>query len=799
MIKNFFTLLWRNLQKNKLFSSLNILGLALGFAGFILSYQYINRETSYDKWNPHYDDIYLVGLTAKGAYTDQTAGSLAPAIRQNFPEVVHAGRRINFFYGGYPVFGEQTVRAKKTTQIDSAAAHIFQVTSKNGPLYRSPEQDGATIVTQEFANQLFPTDQSFDVPKNVPVISVAMGTYEKIYGISEERLPSILDYDLLFIRNDFQTGEGDPFTYQTFIQTKPGTDIAALTDKINSLYQKEISKLDQEKSSTYANGEIYLDPLANLHLRPKHGSSTPYLTVWLLGILSVVILCLAAANFVNVILAQADRRAKEIGLKKVFGGQRSVIALQFLCEVFCQCLFAACVAFLLLLLTGNVMAKWFQDDLVTQILTFSTVKQLALAILLTSLLSGVYPALILSGYQPVRMLKGGLQTNPQRSGFRNGLLGFQFVIATIFITGALVVREQVEYIRSSDKGFETAQIIDFKGLGMFYDSSLDGEFHKLKARLTANPNIASVTAVSNVPGGLDDLPPRKQFTYVDTKAEMDHIGVDLEYFNTLGIETLQGKSSVSFDQLLQDSTDHYAVINETAAKKLGLTIPTGAKITGCGVDFTVIGIVKDSRTYGFENVVTPTLYSYKDECGPGHFKSALMVKTKGGKTKEAIQAVEQEWVKNPFAEALPLEYEFMDQQYALLHTKQERLEEVLYGFTILSVVIAALGLFSLSAYQINNRQKEMSIRKVLGASMGQLFVQLNKPFLKIIIIANLFAIPLSYLLLKSWLNNFAYQVPFNPWIFVWTLLAIALLLILAVSYQSVRSVRANPVESLRDE
>src|SRR5690606_2325598 len=151
---------------------------------------YINRETGYDKWNANYDNIFLVGLTVHGQYTDQTTGTLAPAIEQNFPEVIRAGRRIDFFYGGYPVFGERTILVNKTTQVDSAAAHIFQVTSKTGPLYKSTEQEAATLVTQELADQLFPDDQSFDIPKKIPVVSIPMGIYEAIYGISEERLPS---------------------------------------------------------------------------------------------------------------------------------------------------------------------------------------------------------------------------------------------------------------------------------------------------------------------------------------------------------------------------------------------------------------------------------------------------------------------------------------------------------------------------------------------------------------------------------------------------------------------------------
>ena len=796
MIKNFFSLFLRNIKKNKLFAFLNMLGLALGFAGFILSYLYINRETSYDKWNSNYKDIYLVGLTVNGEYTDQTVSALAPAINKNFSEVIRAGRRIDYFFGSYPVFGEQTTLVKKAVLIDSAAARIFKVSSKNAPLYRSAEQQEATIVTQELADKLFPTDQHFDIPKKVPVVSKALGQYTNIYGISEERPPSVLDYDLLFIREPETSG--DLFTYQTFIQTEAGTDISLLTDKINQLYQQEIAKLDQARSSAFANGEIYLDPLSHLHLRPQHGSNTPYLTVWLLGILSIVILSLTAANFINVVLAQADSRAKEIGLKKVFGGQRTTIAIQFLLEVFFQCLIAAAISFILLTLTGNLLQKWLQDNLIEHILSPATLWQLASAILFTTLLSGVYPALVLSGYRPTTMLKGSMQTNPQRTSFRNALLIFQFTLATVFVTGVLVVRQQVQFIRSSDKGFETSQIINFKGVGMYHDQKLDGSFYNFKTRLLRDSSIAAVASASNIPGEAE-LPPKKQFSFIDTRLEMEHIGVDLPYFDLLGIETTTGRNSIPFAQLVQDTVRHYAVINETAATKLGLTDQIGATVTGCDIDFTIIGVVRDNKTYGFENLVSPTIYSFKDECGPGHFKSSLMVKTQKGQTKDAIAVVEREWAKNPAAESLPLEYEFLDQQYAQLHAQQEKLEQVLYSFTSLSVVIAALGVFSMAAYQINLRQKEMSIRKVVGASTTQLFIILNKPFMQVLIWANLLAIPISYLLLKSWLNNFAYQAPISPWLFVGVIIGLFLLLLVTVSYQSIRAARTNPIHSLRDE
>ncbi|MFD1768440.1 ABC transporter permease [Sphingobacterium suaedae] len=792
---NFLKLFWRNLWKNKTYSSLNILGLALGFVGFILSYQYINRETSYDTWNPNYNQIYLVGLTMHGAYTDQTPSTFARAIQENFPEVIRAGRRIDHFYGNYPVFGEETAYVRRAVLIDSAAARIFAVHAKGGPLYKSAEQTEATLVTQQLANRLFPHDQSFDTPKHVPVLSLELGIQERIYGISQERKPSVLTYDLLFIRE--VGGEGDLHTYQTYIETKPGSDPALLEKKLGELFKAEISKQHHNTASTFANGTVYLDPLSHLHLRPKHGSSTPYLMVWVLGILSVVILAIAAANFTNLIFAQADRRAKEIALKKVFGSNRRVIAWQFIGEIFYQCLLAAAIAFLCINLTGNVAQKWFNDDLLRHINSGTTVWQLVVAIIFTTLIAGVYPALNLSGYKPALLLKGGLHTRPQRTMFRQSLLFFQFVIALIFISGVLVVRDQVHYMRESDKGFEPAQVINFKSIGLYYDSKPQGSFFDFKMRLRQHPHIAYVAAASNIPGD-SNMPPKKQFRYVDQYAELDHIGIDVDYFKTLNIAVLQGKGEISLAKLL-DTSMHYAVINETAAKRWGLKDPIGAKISGCSLDFSIVGVVQDNKAYGFERAAAPTLYSFKDECGPGHFKTTLMVKTSAGKTKEAIKAVEQEWSKNPHAEALPLDYTFMDMQYTSLHERQERLEQVMYGFSGLSLFIAMLGLFSMSAYQIHARQKEMSIRKVLGASARDLFIQLNKPFLRITLGAGLVAIPITTLLLRHWLGNFAYKSPINPWNFVLVVLIVILLLLLTVCHQTLRSARAKPVDNLRDE
>ncbi len=796
MVKSFFTLFWRNLLKNRAFAVVNILGLSLGFAGFILSYQYINRETSYDRWNTHADDIFLVGVSLEGNHSDQTPAALAGAIQDNLPEVLRAGRKINYFYGDYPIFGQETVYVKKAVAIDSAAARIFEVEPQHGALYKFPEQHEATLVTAALAKQLFPSDSTFDAPKKVPVMVLNMGMEETIYGVSKNKGLSILDFDLLFIRE--MGAERDLYTYQTYIQVKPGTDISLLTTKINTLYQEKIAKQADVTASTFSNGSIYLDPLANLHLRPRHGSNSTYLTVWILGILSIIILALAAANFTNLTLAQADKRAKEIALKKVFGNNRFSIASQFLIEVWLQCVLAAAIALIFLRFTGNILQKWYTDDIGHYIFNGTTYVQLAVALVLTSLVAGTYPALALSGYKPVNMLKGSLISNPKQSFLKNTLLIFQFVIAVIFITAAVTVEKQLDFMQHTEKGFDPGQVINFKSVGLYYDAKLDGTFQDFKSRLAQNPSIAYVAAASNIPGGAD-APPKKQFIHIDQKVEMDHVGIDVDYFNTLAIQTIQGTTAITLQQVQADSSKNYAVINETAVQKLGLANPLGTKISGCKTNFTIVGVVSDVKAYGFENRVAPTLYSFKDECGPGHMKISLLVKATDGQNKEAIKAVEDEWQKNPNAEALPLDYNFMDQQYAALHARQERLSQALLAFTALSLVIALMGLFSMSVFQISARRKELSIRRLLGASVTTLFLQLNQGFFKIIIISLFVAAPISYLLLYLWLTNFAYQVPINGWIFIWIIGFFMLTCALTVSYQSIKAARSKPINSLRDE
>ncbi|WP_188504654.1 ABC transporter permease [Parapedobacter pyrenivorans] len=781
---------WRNVLRSKLFTLLNILGLALGFAGFILAYLYINRETSYDRWNPNYDQIYLVGLSYQGSHTDLTPPALAKVIKTRLPDVVEVGR-VSYFPWEMPFIhdhGEAMVKNWKAA--DLSIAKIFGVEAYGLSLSDENRPD-VNLVTPQISQTLFPKQaENVFAPRQIAVQNEQSGFFPHIHGVTKARGLSNLTYDAIFFKPDLAgDAEGDPLQYQTYIQVKPGTDINRLDQKIKEIYQQEISQHHHTVTSAFAKGETYLDPLQNLHLHPKHGSNTGYLIVWALGILSGVILLLAGINFANLMIAQAHRRAKEIGLKKVFGVSRIRLTLQFMGEVLLQCLLAAVLAWALVILCRNGLQKWLAYDLAGFALDNQIAWQLLVAALLTALAAGSYPAIILSGYHPVNILKGNFQTSHRTAWFRHALLIFQFIIALVFISGMLVLNRQLDYIRDGDKGFDPAQVVQIKNAAILNNPA---DFKPIRDRMQAYPDIEYVTATTSIPGGIG--PAEKEFQHVDQVRKADHIAVDFDYVETMGMDMLQGRS---FTEVFATDSINGAIVNETLAKAFGMQNPIGQTIRGCDTDFQIVGVVKDSKMQGFEKLTRPTVYSINNTCG--QFKTEILIKIKPGRAQQTLAALEKDWKSINRLDGEHFRYEFVDQNYAALYAQQQQLESAFRGFTILSIVIALMGLFSMSAHSIVIRQKEMSIRKVLGASVGQLFIQLNKSFFRIFLVANLIALPIAYLLVDQWLATFAYRISISWWMFALAGMGTLLVALLTVAYQSVRAARANPADSLRDE
>lgn len=780
---------WRNAFRSKVFTALNIFGLALGFAGFVLAYLYINRETSYDRWNPSYDNIYLVGLTYQGNNTDLTPPALGPAIKAKLPEVVDVGR-VSYFQWELPFISDEgQAYVKDWKAADLSISRMFGIKA-NGPMLDGTEHPEVNLLSPEVFRQVFPKQRmgSFEAQ---PVILDPDGMISyHIHGSTQPPALSNLTYEAIFFKPDLAGDkQGDPLPYQTYIQVKPGTDIMQLEEKIKEIYKQEISPQHHVATSAFAKGDTYLDPLKNLHLRPRHGSNTGYITVWALGILSGVILLLAGINFANLMIAQANRRAKEIGLKKVFGVSCKRLAVQFMGEVVVQCLVSAALAWALVVLCREGLQKWLAYDLTAFAMDGRIIWQLLVAALLTALISGLYPSVILSGYRPVSILKGSFQTSHSTAWFRHGLLTFQFVIALVFISGMLILNRQLDYMRNGDKGFDPAQVVYIKNMKLLNNPA---DFKPFRDRMEVYPGIEQMTVATSVPGGIS--PAKKEFQYAGEMRKADHIAVDFDYMETMGMEMLQGRS---FTGTFAADSAHGAIINETFAKAFGMQNPIGQTIRGCDTDFQIVGVVKDTKMAGFEQFVQPTVYSMNSVCG--QFKTEILVKMLPGTAQQTLAALEKNWKSINPLDGEHFRYEFIDQKYAALHVQHAQLESAFSAFCLLSVAIAMMGLFSMSAYSISIRQKEMSIRKVLGASASQLFMQLNRPFFRLFVLANVIAVPLAYLLVDRWLATFAYRIEVPWWMFVLAGTVALVIVVLTVAYQSTRAARANPVDSLRDE
>jgi putative ABC transport system permease protein len=790
MLKNHLKIAWRAAWRSKFFTVLNIIGLAIGFAGFMLAYAYISQKGSYDRWNPNFEQIYLVGIEVSGKASDLTPASLAPAIKAGLLEIEECGRATRAPYE-IPFFSDQVYFVKNWVGADRAIARIFDIEAE-GLSIQGSNKSQTTLVTQALARKLFPDEEKFIFePKQVVLSSPQSGFYEYIHGTTKERASSVFTYECIGFKDDIAADQtfGNAPIYQTYIQVKPGTDPGLLREKINAIYRQTLSKERNVSQTSLAAGQIYLDPLKNLYLRPKHGSSIGYKITLVLGVLSAVILLLAAINFSNMMVVQAQKRTKEIGVKKIFGVNRKQLCVQFLTEVFVQCMCAFLLAAVIVTFGWNVMVNYFGYDFSVLSFNPSMLIPLATAILLTVLVCGLYPAIILSGYHPITIVKGNFRFSFKTPRYRNSLLVFQFVIVFIALSIMLVINRQMAFVKNSDRGFNVEQVVYIKNQTIF---DKPATFTEVRNRMKEIPGVIHATVATNVPGGI--VPKNQDFSYQGRPLSLGHVAVDYEYFEALDIHLKQGRLfSVSFPA----DTLNSAIVNESALKALGPNVPIGARVNGCGNSFKIIGVVNDSKMQGFEHLVQPTIYTVRNTCNVP--KVEIMAKLAAGTSRTALNSLEKQWSSINKRDGEYFIYEFVEEKYAELHSGQEQLQQAFTAFTILIILVALLGLFGMSALAASMREKEISIRKVVGASSSVILSLLIGPFLRMIIIASLIAVPAAWYGSSLWLETFAYRVNLPGWVFVTAGVVALALAFTTVIYQTIKAAVANPVKSLRTE
>jgi putative ABC transport system permease protein len=799
MLKNFIRIAFRGLLKNKAFTIINILGLALGLATCLLIVFYVFDELSYDRFNLNANRIYRVNMDMKyggnvASYAI-TPPPLAATLKSNYPEVERSARLIH----------DQGVRIKKSGEYitedkvvyaDSELFGMFTLPLTEGDPKTALTEPNTVVITESTAIRYFN-----DTHVIGRVINLSDNTNYKITGVMKN-IPaqSHFNFDFFFSiaqRADAKLADWNNFSYTTYVLLKAGTDPKTFEAKLPALMKKQLGEnyARLEQSGNYFH--LNITPLTDIHLKSNRqyelGANSSASYVYIFSAIALFVLLIACVNFMNMSTARSANRAREVGVRKVLGSSRGYLIAQFLSEslliTLCAAIIAVAAAWILLPLFNEVSGK----HLVITLQVFSwLVPAMLLIILLVGLLAGSYPAFYLSAFQPINVLKGKSSAGFKGGRLRNFLVVFQFSISIFLIISTLVIYNQLSYIRHKNLGFDRNQVMVIKDVGVMENAQMfKQEVKQLAAVKNASLSGFLPTGVVRAPDAVfrnkSANPKNALFTEVWP--------VDGDYLATMGMGLAHGRNF-----LHQFAGDSLAVIiNETAARMLGFVNDplnkTVYRATGLPnqpiKEYHVIGVVKDFNFSSLRDNITPVVMFLNDDHG------ALSIKTESKNTAAFIAQVQQVW--NRFAPNQHFAYSFMDQDFDAAYRTEQRTGKLFLTFTTLAVIIACLGLFSLAAYAAEQRNKEIGIRKVLGASVSAITSMLSKDFIKLVIISFVIAAPLAWLAMYYWLQGFAYRQNTQWWVVALSGIGAVVIAFITISFQSIKAAIANPVDSLRSE
>jgi putative ABC transport system permease protein len=808
MLKNYWKIALRQLRKQKLYSSIKIGGFALSIAACLLIALFIRDELSYDRGYAHTDRIYrLINIyDDNGKIYKGTAFSapFAKAVVADFPEIELAGRIMPFplFYGAgsnevMRSDGDQNIYEEGFTYADPEILDILEVPMVYGDRAHALAEPNTIVLSKRKADKYFPNQNP--VGKILYLNNDKMRP-RKIGGVMKD-FPSNthFQYDFLLTLKGSELWPGEqnswgPQNYNTYIRLRPGTDAAQLQEKLKSVVRKYIvpemikaGRTDAEKAGKAHS--FSLQPVSAIHITAdiqeglSHGDIR---FVWLFGAVACFILLIAGINFINLSTARSANRAKEVGLRKVIGSGRGSLVRQFLTE---SLLFSVC-SFILAIVLAWLLLPYF-NRLAAKSLVFPwgawwLFPIMLLAALVIGILAGLYPSFYLSAFKPIQVLKGQLSRGSRNSSLRSILVVFQFTTSVILIIGTFIVYRQMQFILQKKIGFDKDQVVVIQGTG-----TLDKEIKTFKNELLKLPSIRKVAISGYLPVAGSKRNQNPFWKEGKTKEEAPVGGqfwrVDPDYIPTLGMKMAEGRN-LSAD-IASDSLA--VVINQTLAKKLLLKNPVGTRITNSHDIFTVVGVVQDFNFESMREEVAPLCMAR------GYSSASMLAKVSPADMAGTIQSISGLWKK--FSPNQAIRYIFLDESYALMYDDVQRMGHIFTSFSILAVIIACLGLFALSAFMAEQRGKEISIRKVLGASVTQLAGLLSKDFVKLVLLSVLIASPIAWWAMHKWLQDFVYRIDISAWVFVAAGALVVLIALLTISFQAIRAAVANPVKSLRSE
>jgi len=805
MIKNYFKTAWRNISKNKTFSAINIFGLSIGVAAFLLIINYLRFEYSYDDANVNKDRIFRVPMVIAEKDGKQqtfafTYPAVAPALKKDFPEVQEAARFRR--QGGIVKYADQKIiEAGSLYYADPSLFNIFSFRFKKGNAQTAFKELNDAVITEETAKKYFGNEEPMGKALHYNGEDyIVKAVLEDIPANAHLKFNILLNYNkYIQLRPNANTSWGWSDFY-TYVLLKPGTDAKALEAKLAAFAQRYMG--DDMKQHDYS-VTFHLQPLKDIHLRSTYdyelagNGNLSYLKY--LGIAALFILFIAWINYVNLSTARSLDRSKEVGIRKVVGAGKFQLIRQFLGESLFLNAIAILFGVLIFWATLSPFAHLVQKDINSLYVTdWKFWVSVISLFLLGTLLAAFYPAFILSSFQPIYSIKTSQGASGLKGGksiLRKSLVVLQFIAAIVLITGALGFYRQLNYMQSRDLGVNIKQTLVVQQSGN-QDSAAIPAFNAFINDMEANSAIQSVTASTSVPGAevggssdyfLKNSPSGKRCR---------NLGIDKKFIPAYGLTVIAGRN-ISNDQPAADTNVVLNIlVNETAAKIFGFANPSeilGREIDGSGFHCKVIGVVKDYHQESLQNSFDPIVFYPEEERNFGNFS----MKINTSNLPVLMDFVKQKWNAR-FPES-PFRFFFLDDQFNAQYANDRLFATVLLLFTAIAIIIACLGLIGLSIFTIAKKGKEISIRKVLGATLFQVTSLITMDYLKLVLLAALFALPVAYMLVSNWLNDYAFHISIGWWFFVLPVIMITAIALLTVLYQSLKAAVANPVKSLRSE
>jgi len=806
MFKNYLKTAIRNLLRYKGFAIINISSLTIGIIGCLVIGLFVWDEWQYDKNVHGGENVYRVYEQRKDndniTYAAISAPAFATFLKRTYPEVDTTTRILMSIDKFLMEVGEKRNYEEKGWFVESSFFQIFPLKFSKGDPATALIEPKTIVLTEELAKKYFnnedPINKTLYIDKDTVTVKGVLAKLPDHFHLDFHYLVSLQTTGIPKQRMERWTWH----QFYTYVKLKPGTNVQQLQDKFQAHMKKEIFPTLTQTGSTFL---PFFQPLKDIHLKSAdfiydnavRGNQT---YVKALTIIALFVLVIACFNFVNLATARSFRRAKEIGVRKVIGAERKQLIMQFIGETILlsvlSMLLAIVATFLIVPLLNQFTGKSIQfNPLANPILGLII---LAAGIVI-GMIAGIYPALVLSGFQPIKVLKNmKLIGSGGGAWLRQALVVIQFSLSVLLIVSTTIVYRQTQFLNKTDVGFNKEQVVYFQVRG-----DLEKNLEAFKSELKRSPDIVSITSGYGLPG---DLYAGDGVKTTGVEGEKDRsanvfIG-DHDYAKTLGLRIIAGRD---FSKDMATDENEAFLINETAVKEWGFGTPE--KAIGQKISWDkwspkdtlnkikrgkVIGVVEDFHYKSLHEKVTASVIQIYPEV-----VFAVAVKLRTADIKNTIAYINNVWGK--FVPQFPLDYKFMDETYATMYKAEAKLSDLLWIFTIMAIVVGCMGLFGLAAFSAEQRTKELGIRKVLGANAFDIVGLLSKNFLVLVLIASLIAFPIAWWAMNSWLKDFPYRVDISWWVFGIAIVAALAIALLTVSFQAIKAALANPVKSLRTE